>query len=214
MTDAITLPARLTRMGHIMHPVLRRLEDALSELPCPTEPVLIMLDTIRNTLNGLGDAISRLTDATNALMSDVVANEQAEDPDIYRAVWRFDQALQEIVRSFRKINRLSAVGSDSVARDLLAGACRHWLLEIREWLQDLVDTLSDPLAALHRKNLPTTGPVVIPLDLKLTSPPELGALQRWGESAAPSPGRGRGILNTVGDISLGFLIGHALWGGD
>lgn len=220
MTDEITLTPRLVCLGEAMAPVLGKLDAALAEQALPTDPVRSIVDVIRRGLDALGRSIPRLSDQVNGLMTDVAANESASDRDVYRAVGRFEGVLDEIISDYRKVSRQSAYGSDEEACELLTGTYRHSLREIQIWLQDLVDTLADPIAALHRKGLPTTGSIEIPLTLTLTSAPELTGLQRWGErhsmyTPSPTPtNQGLGFWGTVGAIAIGWGIGEALFGDD
>lgn len=220
MTDEITLPSRLVCLGEAMAPVLGKLDAALSEQSQPTVPVGSIVDVIKEGLSALGGSMPRLSDQVNGLMTDVAANESASDRDVYRAVGRFEGVLDEIISNYRKVCRHSAYGSDEEACELLAGTYRHSMREILNWLKDLVDTLSDPIAALNRKGLPTTGSIEIPLTLTLTSAPELAGLQRWGErhslySPSPTPtNQGLGFWGTVGAIAIGWGIGEALFGDD
>jgi len=43
------------------------------------------------------------------------------------------------------------------ARDLLAGVYRHFLVEVRDWLVELVETLADPMVAVKKRGLPTVA---------------------------------------------------------
>ena len=218
MTDEITLPPRLVCLGEAMAPVLGKLDAALSEQSLPTVRIGSIVDVIRGGLDALGRSMPRLSDQVNGLMTDVAANENVSDRDVYRAVGRFEGVLDEIISDYQKVSRQSAYGSDEEACELLAGTYRHSLQEIQEWLRDLVETLKDPLAALQRKGLPTTGYVEIPLTLTLTSAPELAGLQRWGEDHSvytpPAKSQGLGFWGTVGAIAIGWGIGEALFGDD
>lgn len=108
--------------------------------------------------------------------------------------------------------------------EMLEHAYRHSLIEIRDWLHELVETLADPMATVHRRGLPTSGYVELPLTLELTAAPELAGLSRWAErqsgysgfSSSTSLNRksGLGFWGTVGAVVLGWGIGEALFGDD
>jgi hypothetical protein len=220
MTDEITLPPRLVCLGEAMAPVLEKLDAALAEQALPTVRFGSIVDVIRGGLDAIGRSMPRLSDQVNRLMTDVAANENASDRDVYRAVGRFEGVLDEIISDYQAVSRQSAYGSDEEACELLAGTYRHSMREIQIWMQDLVDTLADPISALHRKGLPTTGSIEIPLTLTLTLAPELTGLERWGErhslyTPSPTPtNQGLGFWGTVGAIALGWGIGEALFGDD
>lgn len=218
MTDETILPKRISLLGEAMSPVLVSLRSGIAQQLSATTPVGAMIDVVSVSLNSLQGIVHRLNGQVNGLMSDVVAREDASDADVYRAVGRFDAFLDELLAEYQGLKRMSAYGADIEGRDLLVGAYRHTLVEIRDWLEDLVDTLADPQAALRRKGLPTSGPVEIPLTLHLTGAPELAALGRWGERQSgvfsSSRNTGLGFWGTVGALALGWGIGNALFGDD
>lgn len=218
MTDEVVLPKRISLLGEAMNPVLVKLRSGIAQQLSVTAPVGAMIDVISVSLNSLQGMVHRLNGQVNALMSDVVSKEDASDADVYRAVGRFEAFLDDLLSEYQGLKRLNAYGADIEGRDLLVGAYRHTLVEIRDWLQDLVDTLANPQAALRRKGLPTTGPVEIPLTLHLTGAPELAALGRWGERQSgvfsSSKHSGLGFWGTVGALALGWGIGEALFGDD
>ena len=159
MTDKIKLPSRLVCLGEAMAPLLGKLDAALSEQSHPTVPVGSIVDVIKEGLAALGGSIPRLSVQVNGLMTDVAANESASDRDVYRAVGRFEGVLDEIISDYRRVCLHAADGSDEEPCELLAGTYRHSMREIQDWLQDLVETLADPITALHRKGLATTGSI-------------------------------------------------------
>lgn len=218
MNEKNRLPQRLVDLGEAMAPVLERLDAVFQERPVPTAPVVSIEEMLKTGLNTLTRSTGRLTDQVNALMTDVAAKEDVATRDVYRAVERFEGVLDEVILAYRDLNRQAPVGRALEPWDLLLRAYRHVLREIQDWLQDLVETLADPLSALRRKGLPTQGSVEIHLALTLTAPPELGALRRWCEEVA----RGMyscqkerlGLLSTIGALALGWGIGDVLFGGD
>jgi hypothetical protein len=176
-----------------------------------------MAEIVSRHLDELQAIVRKLADRINSLMSDVVANESATDGDVYRAVGRFEASVDDLLAGYREVCAFDAYSRDAEARDLLAGVYRHTLMEIRDWLEDLVETLENPMAAVRRRGLPTTGYVELPLKLTLTAAPELAALARWVEGNAgsvPIGKSGLGFWDTVGALILGWGIGEALFGND
>lgn len=222
MDDEPLLPRRVTLLGEAMRPLWRKIEAQLDHPVLPASPVYGMPEIVSRHLDELQALAHRLTDRINSLMSDVVANESATDGDVYRAVGRLEAFVDDLLAGYRDVRALSACSSDAEARDLLAGVYRHALVEIRDWLADLVETLADPMAVIRRRGLPTTGYVELPLTLTLTAATELVALSRWIRrnggrfSAGGTPRRksGLGFWGTVGGLILGWGIGEALFGDD
>lgn len=224
MNDESLLPRRLTILGEAMRPVWQKLDAELDITPWSNTPVIDIAATVRHELAQLETALHRLTDRINDLMGEVVSNEAASDSEVYRAVGRFEAPLRDVLASYHGVQGLAAYGADAEARDLLACVYRHSLIEIRDWLGELVETLADPMAAVHRRGLPTSGYVELPLTLELTAAPELAGLSGWAEkqgrygvfSSATSPNKnsGLGFWGTVGAVMLGWGIGEALFGDD
>ena len=222
MVDEPLLPHRITLLGEAMRPLWRKIETQLGLHVLPATAVYGMTEIVSGHLDELQALAHRLSDRINSLMSDVVENESATDGDVYRAVGRFEAFVEDLLAGYREVRALNAYGRDADARDLLAGVYRHTLVEIRDWLEDLVETLADPMAVVRRRGLPTTGYVELPLTLTLTAAPELAALSRWieGNAGAISSGgttrrkSGLGFWGTVGAVILGWGIGDALFGDD
>lgn len=184
MTYQLPLPSRLLWLGEALRPVLRKLEVALAEPRLPTAPVSSMRQTVTEGRDALDATNTRLKAAVNGLMSGVVAREEVSEHEVYRAAWRVEVVLDVLMERYGKICRYCAKGRDEEACLLLMGLFRHSMRETHGWLQELVDTLTNPRAALLRKGLPTTGRVRITLPLTLSSAPEAEQLQRWLEEGA------------------------------
>lgn len=222
MDDDPLLPHRVTLLGEAMRPLWRKLEARLDDHVALVMPVYGLAEIVSHHLDELQSLVHRLTDRINSLMSDVVANESATDGDVYRAVGRFEAFVDDLLAGYHEVRALNAYGRDVEARDLLAGVYRHTLVEIRDWLGDLVETLANPMAIVRLRGLPTTGYVELPLTLTLTAAPELASLSRWieGNVGAFSSGgttrrkSGLGFWGAVGAVILGWGIGDALFGDD
>lgn len=217
MADEPLLPHRITLLGEAMRPLWRKIETQLGHHVLPATAAYGMAEIVSGHLDELQVLAHRLADRINSLMSDVVGNEGATDGDVYRAVGRFEAFVDDLLAGYREVRALNAYGRDAEARDLLAGVYRHTLVEIKDWLDDLVETLADPMAVVRRRGLPTTGYVELPLTLTLTAAPELASLSRWIEGNAGGTARrksGLGFWGTVGAVILGWGIGDALFGDD
>lgn len=227
MSDEPMLPPRMTLLGEAMRPVWEKVREEIDLCVPQTEVVVGMGEVVLHHFQSLQDSIPRLADRINRLMDDVVTNEAAGDAEVYRAVGRFEAFLDDLLADYRSVRALDAYDDDVEARDLLAGVYRHTLVEIRDWLADLVETLADPMAAVIKRGLPTTGHVKLQLNLTLTAAPQLGQLSRWAErhaSALPKAGNCSGapparkpvlgLWGWVGAALLGWWIGGALAGDD
>jgi hypothetical protein len=94
-----------------------------------------------------------------------------------------------LVTGLQSVCALNAKGVDPLVRNLLAGAYRHPLNEVRDWLVELMAAIDDPFTALQRRGLPTTGQIEIPITLKLTQAPQLAGENGIRSCAWPNPFR-------------------------
>ena len=92
-------------------------------------------------------------------------------------------------------------------------------------MDELIEVIDDPLAAVRRRGTPTSGHVELPITLTLTAAPQLAELYDWleldllepgdyGSRSAPAEKQGLGFLGTAAAVALGFGIGSWLFGGE
>ena len=194
MTDESSMPRHLTSLGEALRPVCRKLE---SRLEAPTRRVEVLSDRpglddfLSFHLQQLLKAAHRLVAEINGALGDAASNEQAGQPEMYRAVGRIEVVIDELLAGYdqARLADVQEAGSESWtvgpddsmalgeptqasrALDLLARSYRHTLIEIRDWLAELLDSIADPVAALKKRGLPTSGTVKLRLDLELTAAP-------------------------------------------
>ena len=227
MSDQPLLPHRVTLLGEAMRPLGRKI---LGQLDMPVAPAASVSDIngiVSNHLEALQRIVHRLPAQLAGLMTDVVDNEGAGDAEVYRAASRLEASVDDLLDGYRGVRALHVFGTDAVARDLLAGVYRHTLKEVGNWIEELVETLADPLAALRKRGLATSGEVELPVTLTLTAAPQLAELSRCLQRqratpafpqlkrpaiAEPPQETGPGFWGTVGTLILLMGVGNALFG--
>ena len=216
MTDTIVVPHRLQVLGQALKPVWKNLKERLERPSVTNVPVHGIIDVVSDHLGYLQGAISPLARRIDDLMSDVVSNEGVEDSEVYQAVGRFEAPLDDLVGHYQEARSLAAFGGESEARDYLVAVYRHSLVQVRDWLKELVDALEDPVSAARARGIPIEGQVELPFTLTMTSAPELDRLSAWlsRQSSSGRKGSGLGFWGTVGAFVLGWGIGDALFGDD
>jgi hypothetical protein len=229
MSDEPLLPPRLTLLGEAMRPVLKMLEREIDRPIQPSTFVLDMKDILPKHMDALSSFINRLDDRLNRFIPDVVSNETATDAEVYRAVGRLEALLEDMIEEYQGVLAMDVHGGDEEVRDLLAGVYRHTLDEVGGGLQELIETLADPMATIVKRGLPTTGSVELPLVFTLTAAPQLAGLADWVNRQTvtpttpsssvrhPPPARrssGLGFWGMVGAVVLGWGIGAGLFGED
>lgn len=217
MSDEPLLPHRMTLLGEAMHPIWSDLETQI-DMPVSqiSGEIVDIAKLASHHLDALQGAMQRMEGRIDGLMTNVISNQSADDADVYRAVGRLESTIDDMLEHYRIIRALGVAGTDADARDLLADVYRHTLVEIRDWMEELVEVIADPMAAVVKRGLPTSGHVELPLSLTLTAAPALDLLSRWVERRSASLAQsatssGLGFWGTVGAIALGWGIGDALF---
>ncbi len=216
MNDIATIPPQLTILGQALRPCLAKLNSRLDTPVLPCAYVADGVSALQGGLDRLQNLTTGLNDQFEQLMRDILANENACDADVYRNAGRFEAYLDRFLDERDAVRRQILAADFAEARDLLAGAYRHTLVEIRDWLAQFIDILNDPLAELRRRGLPTTGPVELPLALTLTSSPEIARLDAWAKRKQSLQGKVEhlGFWGVLGAAGLGYLIADALFDDD
>lgn len=195
-------------LAEALRPLRRRLAE---EIDVPVLPIVAapgMDDEVPYRLRALQGTLQHLADACNSLMTDAAA------------VARLAQGVDELLAGRRQLRSLNVPWPHTQARDLLAGVYRHHLLEVRDWLGELLEASDDPETALRRRGLPTHGRVDLPITLTFTPALQLHRLANWlerraaGRSAAGAVEPKPAWWRKVGAFGLGWAVGNALFGND
>ena len=163
-------------------------------------------------------------------MKDVIRNEEAGLAEASRAAGRLEQVLSEFVEGYQSAKAAHPVDTDSrEARSLLLGVYRHHVRVICDWMDDLVNAINNPMAALDKQLSPVTPNVVLTIALNMTSPPEMAKLhalakrltKKSEELIDPAPiaptlnapiNNGPGILGAIGALAFGVGLTNAVFG--
>jgi hypothetical protein len=208
VSDTPIVPRRVMLLEQALRPVYATLVARLDAPPAGTAAVSDMVALLSIHLEAMRAACGRLEARISDVMNDVLANDAAGDAVVQRSAARFAAVVEDLLDGHRDV-RVSVVhGDDAQARDLLAGAYRHLLVEIRDWLGEVVEALADPQAVARRRGLALDDPIELELNLRLTPAPQLGALARW---ARRHPAR-LGPWEKVALLAIGWWAGSALFG--
>ena len=195
-----------------MRPLLSKLEARLTDMPKRrTVAKHDMAGAVSDQLDELADTTSGLVTKVN-ILGDVLST-AGTDAEIHRVIGGLEVCLDDLLAQHSEVLRWRAVGSDARALDLLTGVYRHLLTETRDWLDELVETIADPVAAVKSRGLPASGTVDLQLTLTLTEAPQLAALDRWVErNHHPARRSNPGFLGTVSAVVVGIAVGDWLFG--
>ena len=223
MSKSATLRPGVTALGEALRPMLSELQ---TQLDAPVRSGLRVSDAageVADHLDEMEDTLSALTAKVNTLGE--LLSREGPVAGIHRAAGGLEVHLDTLVARYSEVRRWRPSASDLSARALLAGVYLHLLTEIRSWMEELVEVIDDPLAAVKRCGFPTSGYVEIPITLTLTEAPQLAELHDWLERELlgagddrlqPAPARKSelGFCGTVAAAVLGFAIGGWLFGGE
>lgn len=140
----------------------------------------------------------------------------ATDAQVYRAVARLEARLERLLDDWDDVRSVRPDRTAERGWNLLVDIYRDLAEQVQGWLDELLEILEDPVAALERRGLANEEHVEIPLELTLEAPAAATALRHWAEDpvrarAKPGAKEGRGFF-WIGLLAvLGLLW---LFGGD
>lgn len=134
----------------------------------------------------LSDTLSKLLDAldkqVNRKLNAVVMSDHATWNEIQLEINKLDRMLGELLSEYLYASRQIVSPDCTEGQRLLLSIMRHILTQIKNWLDDIVETLEDPVAACQKRGLPTSGKVEITLTVDITPPKLLAELKSWTDN--------------------------------
>lgn len=223
--ESVTLTRPLQIFLVALKPIRSRLYSALEQRIVPAvEP-----PDFPGCLSKLFDPMDRfaqnLDGLVNGSLGRVVRRSDASEAEILNAVRGFERELDNLLSAYQSVRAIKVCGDDARARDLVEEIYLHLLHQVLDWLDELVEVLDDPLGSIKKRGLPTSAYVEIPVNLTLTSAPQLAELSAWANARrekisartgfhAVSKPDGLGLLGTLGVAWLGWEICEHLFGKD
>lgn len=132
----------------------------------------------------------------------------------YRHVGRFEGNLDILLGACEQAIYTNFHGYLEAKR-LLISAMNNILAQVRDWLQNICDTIDHPLEACQKKShLIKGGDAVFSFQLRLEAPPELDQLSQFAKNAANSKQSDSGFWNSVSNLVLGLAIADWLFDDD
>lgn len=197
------LPAAVIALGRALRPTLAKVSATLRRSP-PAGGEVATIASVERRLsrlaNACGDVVAKVQELGRALATG------GEELAIHRAVGAFEAHLQVVQDGYAEVLAWGGTKRARRGRDLLAAVYRNILTQIKDWIEEIVETVDDPLVALERRGLPTKGDVNLTIALTLRPPPELEQLMRWAKKNATSEGGGMGFWSIVAGTVLGIGI--------
>ena len=224
-----SLPPRVVWLGEALVPVAKYLRHALSKRVKPSGHEFVTLDDIAQHMGVIAPALGHLSSPIENLMANVINNESATVSDAHRAAGRLEQVISEFVEGYVAAKASRSGPKTSGPRTLLLGVYRHHLREICNWLEELIQAISNPRAAIEKRCIALTPDTNLTIVLVMTSPPEMEKLDELAKSLltdvepaienVPPPRpqsdeRARpGILGAIWALVFGIGISSSVFGG-
>ena len=212
MASEIVAGSRMGVLGGALQPALRRVEAALNEPPRPTGRGESFIAVSEHALGHLGDTVEQMEEETE-LLHWALAPEVPE-AEIHRAVGRYEMVLDDLLQSHAELCRARPRAAHQRGHRLLVAVFRRTLIQIRDWLRDVVDTGADPVQVLKRKGLSTSGDVNLELTLQLTTPKELHQFIDWVDEQQRVEDQKNSFWNGLAVFAAGIFVGGLFFGDD
>jgi len=225
----ISVAPRFKLAAEALSPLAARLRaDLQARHSGPSDSFEVPLQLSRH-MDLVVDALTRLDDCIERLSAEVLSNEGANATDAGRAAGRLEEALHTFVRG-HQIARASHPSKDlehlsKEGRRLIMGVYRHFLKEVLEWIDRLVNALDDPIKVAQATHAPLDKDVTLSIKLTLTTPSQFKRLHEmahevvaavtaqqpvltfWNDSEPPAPLRSTpGPLAHLGALAFGLAV--------
>jgi hypothetical protein len=228
--NVVLLPG-ITFFGKALKPVAKNLRQVLAYEFKSSGSTFVVLDDLAYhsgvISRGLAHVSERFDNLVNVFLKDLTAGEA----DAYRSAGRFEQVLSEFVDGYQLAKKTHASPETDQPRALIIGVYRHHIREMCDWIEELVAVVENPRLAMEKRGIPLSENVEVSVELRLTTPPEMAALQalaeqlnesnelkieshvELGNQIAQQICPRVGVLESIGALAFGMGITHAVLGG-
>ncbi len=220
------LPPRFTIVGEALAPLVNNLRDAMAQEAALSGHEFVMPGSIFHHLDAIQRVLERLPLRVDGLVNGIGSSEEPDIAHIFRAAGRLEEVILEWVAGYQEVKASHAQPEACEVRDLLVGVYRHHLLEVCNWLADLVKAIADPAAAMKGSGQQMGEGATLTVSLSVTVPPEMAKLfdiaKRMQIETAPeieplpatqrTVQSGPGLLGTMGALAFGIGVTKALLG--
>lgn len=221
------LPPQLLPLGEALAPVANATRHALVSRVRPSGHEFAALEDVKRHLDVGAQVLAHLSSRLDSLMTDVIHKDGVSLIEIGRSAGRLEQVLSELVDGYHAVKATHAVPESAEARTLMLGIYQHHILNVCDWLDDLVATIADPALALQRLGIEPSERVELTVTLNMTSPPEMakldtlikqlqshpmGRMESLNTPVAPRTEKPPGLWSTIGALVFGFSLYEAASG--
>lgn len=204
----ITVPEHLLMFSAALRPCLAKLEKTLSAMSRPHFASVDGMDTAEDILEQAGLSCGNMEGLIETMMDKIISNPNVSSETVYRHVGRFEGNLDILLKAGEKSLYSDCYGYPEAKR-LLIGGMAKILEQIRDWLENICDTIDYPLDAYQKRAHDIEdGSAVFSFSLKLETPAEFTELNRLAKSIVQKqPAHsGHRFWSSLGSIILGFAF--------
>ena len=220
------LPPRFAIVGDSLAPLVNNLRAAMAQDPGLSRHEFVIPESLSRNMDVIQRVLERLPSRVEGLIADGVSGDEPDIAHVYSAAGRLEEVLSEWVDGYQEVKASQAQPEACEVRDLLVGVYRHHLLELCNWLADLMKVIADPTAAMKKSGLQMGEGATLTISLSVTVPPEMAALldiaKRMQIETAPeielipatqrTVQSGPGLLGTMGALAFGIGVTKAVLG--
>lgn len=137
----------------------------------------------------------------------------ATDAQVYRAAARVEARIECLLDDWDDVRSMKPDPADQRGWKLLVGIYGDLAEQVQGWLDEMLEILEDPAAAVERRGLADEETATITVSLTILPPPQTTALSRWVRERARATRRATGGLSLLAALLAGIGLGW-LFGGD
>jgi hypothetical protein len=212
------LPPQLQIFLELIRPLRNSFRVRLAQsLPLPSLYVQDFPSYITEQLDLVNKQIQTLDKHFNGSLNAIVVRSDVKRENIQIEINKLDVTLSNLLSLYQDAVRHQVPLDCAEGQRLLRGTIRYFLTQAENWLDNIVDTLEDPVAACRKRGLPTSGRVELEMTLDMSPDVNLNDLQIWvkeyvrvkrGEirAAQRNSAQGLGFFGTIAALWLGSEI--------
>lgn len=225
--DSESILSRQTlALGECARPIASKIRSRMQSRPNRSDRVTDILGFVQNHLEQIGANVGRFTDEVNQL-GRLIAVADTPENAVHRGAARMEICLERLLDDYDEVRRANPGREDSEGCRLLERVYRDALVQVQDWLDEIVGCLSDPMGALETRGLVVEEGkrVPIPVDLDFGAPSSIKDLERWAlqrgdrlideeaakltEASSRKSRSGVGCLGLLATFGLGWWLGGA-----
>ena len=208
------LSPQMDALKEAMGPVARSFRSRRQTAPPRTGYVRDMVGLVSEHFDRISRWTGDFTDEVNDQLRLVASDPDATDAQVHRAAARLEVRLERLLDDWDDVRSVKPDPTEKRGWDLLVGTYGGLAEQVQDWLDEILEILEDPAAALDRRGLADEERARIALTLTLEAPAEAEALRRWAEEPARArrrapAGEGRGLfwIGVLAVLGLAWLFG-------